>query len=228
MRANGTGSAASGTGGGTISPNAASSASGAPSNSNTAANASVNGSGLYQASYSTSYAPQLSPYMPGYPLLANGNIDAALAPKPDASVQQQHAYGSSASNLSSAGFGFMRQNEKQAQQASSAAAGSAAQALPQRPGSANTLDILQQQELMNKQRRASDASTYAPSSLGTLGGPSNHDLLNSPAAFTGPLPLPHQAGFRSFGSLPDYLNSLNGVDAGNDQGDGDGETTTRG
>lgn len=90
-----------------------------------------------------------------------------------------------------------------------------------------------------KRRTSSDASNFAPSSLG-LGNLSTNDLLlNSPSAFTGPLPLPHQEGFRTGStggsSLPAYLNALGGpaVDGSKsgetEAGDAlDMETTTRG
>lgn len=260
MRLNGTG--------GTISPGSTSGGTNAQQQqnntgtNNTAGNTSMNGNNQsHRPTYSNPYAPPLSPYMPGYPSLPNGNVEAALASKPGTSFEQ-HAYGASAPTLSSAGFNFMKMQEQQAlaqaqarahaQHAAIQRPGSAnATMMTQRPGSANsainTLDILNLQSTGPEipQRRASDSSTFSPSSLATK-GPDNSmgnkngsatsttmnsmDLLNNPSAFTGPLPLPHQEGFRSFGTLPDYLNSLNGLDGQSEsnQVDNDMESTTRG
>lgn len=172
--------------------------------------------------------------MPGYPSLPSGNIDAALASKPDSTTFEQHIYGASAPSASTAGFNFMKLQEQQA--LAHAQLQAAAGMATQRPGSANTaintFDLFVSQQARDssglQQRRGSDASNFAPSSLGTVGATGNKktnamDLLNSPAAFTGPLPLPHQEGFRSSGVKQDQANGQSG-----DQDDGDLESSTRG
>lgn len=232
-----------------------------PSATTATANTSASGNGtnipISQSSYPNPYAPQLSPYMPGYPSLPSGHVDQILASQPTSSNNelafQQHAYGASAPTLSNAGLDFMKLNEhaqllaqahllalhnqQQKQQQGQPNQQNQSQtpvAPPSRP--ASTFDILQASEL---NRRASNASTVGGEGGGgggapTLSNQATNDLLNSPAAFTGPLPLPHQEGFRTFGSLPAYLSALNGSVAGDgnkesEAGDAiDMEPTTRG
>lgn len=188
-----------------------------------------------QTTYPNPYAPQLSPYMPGYPSLPNNNIDAALASKPNSTTFEQHIYGASAPSATSAGFDFMKIREQQALALAQARIqAQTAGMATQRPGSANTaintfdLFVPQQSGESGQQQRASDASTFAPSSLDTVGAgnkTTNMDMLNSSASYTGPLPLPHQEGFRSSGAKSKQSSELTGAE---DQDDGDLESSTRG
>ncbi|KAK9895098.1 HLH-domain-containing protein [Cystobasidium minutum MCA 4210] len=203
------------------------------------------------SSYTNPYAPQLSPYMPGYPSLPGGHIDQILASQPAThknDLSFQHGYGASAPTYSSAGFSFMKLNEQaqllaqahvlalqhQQQQQQQQQSQSQSQTLITPSAStsarpASTLDILQTSEL-NRRASASDASTFGTSSLGNQ-LPSDL-MLNT--AFTGPLPLPHQEGFRSSGTLPAYMNGLSAGTSGDgtkdgEAGDGlDAEPATRG